>query len=179
VTDLDTAAGQPGPAPSMGIDPYERNWMRLSIALLVVFLATITVAGFAMGFQLSGVEQEVDPRTVLDTEPWATPGLREISPGHYEAYVVAQAWAFVPRELEVPVGSTVDIYVTSPDLQHGLKITDTNVNLQVVPGQVSKLSYTFEQVGEFPYICHEYCGQGHAAMFGVVNVVSSDGGTGQ
>ena len=133
-----------------------------------------------MGFQVSGVEQQVDPRNVLDSPPWSEPGLREISPGHYEAYVVAQAWAFVPRELEVPVGSTVDIYVTSPDLQHGFKITDTNVNMQVVPGQVSKLTYTFDTVGEFPYLCHEYCGQGHAAMFGVVNVVEAeaDGGEG-
>ena len=158
-------------APKLHVDRWERNWMVLSVVLLVGFLATVTVAGFAMGFQVNGVEQEVDPRTVLDSEPWASPGLREISPGYYEAYVVAQTWAFVPREIEVPVGSTVDIYVTSPDLQHGLKITDTNVNVQVVPGQVSKLTYTFDTVGEFPYICHEYCGQGHAAMFGVVNVV--------
>ena len=42
----------------------------------------------------------------------------------------------------------------------------------VVPGQVSKLTYTFDEVGEFPYICHEYCGTGHAAMFGTVKVVS-------
>ncbi len=162
------------PEIGMGIDPYERNWMRLSVVLLVTFLATVTVAGFAMGFQVNGVEQQVDPRTVLDAPPWSEPGLREIAPGHYEAYVVAQAWAFVPRELEVPVGSTVDIYVTSPDLQHGFKITDTNVNVQVVPGQVSKLTYTFDTVGEFPYLCHEYCGRGHADMFGVVNVVEPD-----
>jgi cytochrome c oxidase subunit 2 len=158
----------------MGIDPFERNWMRLSVALLVVFLVTVTVAGFAMGFQVNGAEQEVDPRTVLDGDPWANPGLREISPGKYEAYIVAQTWAFVPREIEVPRGSTVDIYITSPDLQHGFKITDTNVNLMVVPGQVSKVTYTFDEVGEFPYICHEYCGRGHAAMFGVVNVVEGD-----
>jgi heme/copper-type cytochrome/quinol oxidase subunit 2 len=37
---------------------------------------------------------------------------------------------------------------------------------------VSKLSFTFDEVGEFPYICTEYCGQGHAAMFGTVKVVS-------
>jgi len=37
---------------------------------------------------------------------------------------------------------------------------------------VSKLSFTFDEEGEFPYICHEYCGQGHAAMFGTVKVLS-------
>jgi cytochrome c oxidase subunit 2 len=158
---------------SMGIDPYERNWMRLSVVLLFVFFATVSVAGFAMGFQLNGAESEVDPRTVLDTEPWASPGLRQISDDQFEAFVVSKTWAFEPRELEVPVGATIDIYVTSPDLQHGFKVTDTNINMMVVPGQVSKVTYTFEEVGEFPYICHEYCGRGHAAMFGVVNVVSA------
>lgn len=157
---------------TMGIDPYERNWMRLSVLLLVVFFATVSVAGFAMGFQVTGEDSEVDPGTVLDTAPWSEPGLRQIGDNEYEAYVVAQTWAFVPRELEIPVGSTVTIYVTSPDLQHGFKITDTNVNTMVIPGQVSKMTYTFDEVGEFPYICHEYCGSGHITMYGVVNVVS-------
>jgi cytochrome c oxidase subunit 2 len=156
---------------SMGIDPYERGWMILSVGLLAAFLVTVTIAGFFMGFQVSGADQEVDPRTVLDEEPWSNPGLRKISDGKYEAWVIAQTWAFVPRELEVPVGSEVKIHVTSPDLQHGLKITDTNVNVMIVPGQVSTVTYTFDEVGEFPYLCHEYCGTGHVAMWGVVNVV--------
>ena len=160
---------------TMGIDPFERNWMRFSVALLVVFFATVSVAGLAMGFQVNGADAEVDPRTVLDDDPWAEPGLREIAPGEYQAYVVAQAWSFVPRELEVPVGSEVTIFVTSPDLQHGFKITDTNVNMMVLPGQVSKVTYTFDEVGAFPYICHEYCGDGHANMYGVVNVVADAG----
>jgi cytochrome c oxidase subunit 2 len=156
----------------MGVDPWERNWMKFSIALLVVFAVAITVAGFSAGFQLPGAEGEVDPRTVTDEGPWAEPGVTELGDGKFEAYVLAQAWNFAPREIVLPVGAEVDIYVTSPDLQHGFKITDTNVNMQVVPGQVSKLTYTFDEVGEFPYICHEYCGQGHAAMFGTVRVVS-------
>ena len=169
--DHEVGATDPDEHLTMGIDPFEKNWMRVSALLLVIFFATVSIAGFAAGFQVSGEDTEVDPRTVLDSEPWATPGLRKIGDGRYEAYVVAQTWAFVPRELEVPVGSEVTIYVTSPDLQHGFKITDTNVNMQVVPGQVSKLEYTFDEIGEFPYICHEYCGRGHVAMWGVVNVV--------
>jgi cytochrome c oxidase subunit 2 len=157
---------------TMGIDPWERNWMRISALLLVVFAGAITVAGFAAGFQLPGEESEIDPRIAATEGPWAEPGLRELGDGRYEAYVLAQAWSFAPRELVVPVGAEVDIYVTSPDLQHGFKITDTNVNMQIVPGQVSKLSYTFEEIGEFPYICTEYCGQAHAAMWGTVRVVS-------
>ncbi len=172
MSDVDTPESPSDDQLTMGIDPFEKNWMRISAVLLIVFFATVSIAGFSMGFQVTGEDSEVDPRTVLDSPPWSEPGLRQIGENEYEAYVVAQTWNFLPRELEVPVGSTVTIYVTSPDLQHGFKVTDTNINTMVVPGQVSKLTYTFDEVGEFPYICHEYCGSGHAAMFGVVNVVS-------
>jgi len=158
---------------TMGIDPYERNWMRASVLLLVFFFGTVCIAGFAMGIQVIGADQEVDPRIVTESGPWAEPGVREIRPGEYEAYVIAQTWSFVPREIEVPVGSEVTIYVTSPDLQHGFKVTDTNINMMVVPGQVSKVTFTFDDVGEFPYICHEYCGRGHANMSGVVRVTDN------
>lgn len=172
-SDVSTTVDPPGDEPQldMGIDPFERNWIRLSILLLVVFFATVSISGFALGFQVSGEDAEVDPRTVLDSPPWSEPGVREIAPGEYEAYVVAKTWLFEPTTIEIPVGSTVTIYVTSPDLQHGFKITDTNVNMQVVPGQVSKLQYTFDEVGDYPYICTEYCGRGHAAMFGTISVV--------
>jgi cytochrome c oxidase subunit 2 len=170
--DGQTPAEKPGDVLVMGTDPYERNWMRFSVVLLIAFFATISVAGFAMGIQVSGGDAEVDPRVVTDSGPWADPGIREIADGEYEAWVIAQTWAFVPREITIPVGAKVKIHVTSPDLQHGFKITDTNVNMQIVPGQVSTMSYTFDTIGEFPYICHEYCGRGHAAMFGVVKVVS-------
>jgi len=163
----------PEEEPSFVIDAYERRWMQVSAALLVGFLAVVTISGFMMGIQVSGAEQEVDPSTFTDAEPWSSPGLREVEPGYYKAYVIARTWSFEPAKLEVPVGSKVDIYVTSPDLQHGFKITDTNVNMQIVPGQVSKLTYTFDTVGTFPYICHEYCGKGHAGMVGKVEVVNA------
>jgi cytochrome c oxidase subunit II len=161
---------------TMGVDPFERNWMLFSIALLVVFFTLVTIAGFALGFQVPGVETEVDPATVADSGPFASPGLRQIADGEYEAHVVARTFSYDPREIEVPVGSKVTIYVTSVDVQHGFKIQDTNINMQIVPGQVSKLTYTFDRVGEFPYICTEYCGIAHAAMYGVVKVVQPGAG---
>ena len=152
--------------PSFHADPYERNWMVFSVVLLVAFAATVALAGFALGFQVPGNETRVDPNTVADSPPWSEPGLRDLGNGEYEVYMLAQQYLFQPREIRVPVGSTVTFYVTSVDVQHGLKLRDTNINLQIVPGQVSRLTAEFDEVGEFPYICHEYCGIAHAAMFG-------------
>ncbi len=157
---------------SMHIDPYEKTWIGVSLALIVIFAIAIAVAGFALGIQVPSPEQRVDPRTVATdpNSPWSNPGLRELSPGKYEAYVLAQTWQFLPREITVPAGSTVTFYVTSKDVQHGFKIQNTNINMQIVPGQVSKLTVTFDEPGQYDYICTEYCGAAHAAMFGSITV---------
>lgn len=156
---------------SMHIDPYEKNWIRLSIGLLVVFATAVTIAGFAFGFQVPSPEGRVDPRTVATEGPWADPGLRELTPGQkYEVYILAQTWSFLPNQITVPVGAEVTFYVTSKDVQHGFKLQDTNINMQIVPGQVSKLTTTFDEPGVHNFICTEYCGAAHAIMYGTLTV---------
>ncbi len=157
---------------SLHVDPYEKRWIVFSILLLSVFTAAVAIAAFALGIQVPSPEQRVDPRTVAidPNSPWSNPGLREIAPGRYEAYILAQTWQFLPREIKVPVGSRVTFYVTSKDVQHTFKIQDTNINVQIVPGQVSKLTVTFKKPGTYPVICSEYCGVGHAGMFGQIVV---------
>lgn len=160
----------------IGADPYERRWMVISLVLLIAFMVTVTIAGFALGFQVPGNESRVDPRTVADSPPWSEPGLRDLGNGEYTAYVIARQYLYEPRNITVPVGSSVTFYVTSVDVQHGFKLQDTNVNMQVVPGEVSKLTVEFDEPGEFNYICNEFCGIGHAAMFGSVVVEGETGG---
>ena len=157
------------------IDSYERNWMIISFVLLVLFATAVSVAAFGMGIQVPAPEQRVDPRTVASdpNSPWANPGLREVSPGVYDAYILARAipnWEYLPKELTIPVGSSVTFYVTSPDVQHGFKIQNTNANFMVLPGQVSKLTITFNEAGTYNFICTEFCGSGHGVMYGAVIV---------
>jgi cytochrome c oxidase subunit 2 len=49
---------------------------------------------------------------------------------------------------------------------HGFKIENTNVNVMLLPGQVSKVTAHFDKPGTYVFICHEYCGIGHQAMSG-------------
>jgi cytochrome c oxidase subunit 2 len=159
----------------MHIDAYERNWIIFSLVLIALFAVAVSFAAFGLGIQVPAPEQRVDPNTVATdpNSPWSNPGLREIGPKKYDAYILAHAipnWEYLPKELTVPVGSTVTFYVTSADVQHGFKIQDTNVNLQIVPGQVSKLSTTFTKPGTYNFICTEYCGSGHGIMYGVITV---------
>lgn len=151
---------------SLHIDPFERTWILVSIGILVIFAVAVTIAGFSMGFQVPAPVARVNPQTVATEGEFANPGLRELAPGKYEVYIMAQTWQFNPKEIRVPVGSEVTFFVTSKDVQHGFKLNDTNVNMQIVPGQVSSLSATFDKAGTFNYVCTEYCGAAHAIMFG-------------
>jgi hypothetical protein len=119
----DTLTPPEGDAPEddleMGMDPWETNWIRFSVLLVVALLAAVTVAGFAAGFQLPGDEGQVDPRSLTESPPWDAPGVYEIGEGQFEAYIIGQTWSFAPAEIVLPVGAEVDMYITSPDLQHG------------------------------------------------------------
>jgi cytochrome c oxidase subunit 2 len=155
---------------SLHIDPYEKNWMRLTVVLLVVFAAAVTIAGFALGIQVPSPEERVNPNTVASEGPFSEPGLREYPDGSYDLYIVSQMFSFVPNEVTIPAGSEVTFYVTAVDVQHGFKIQNTNVNMQIVPGQVSKLTVTFDEPGSYDFICTEYCGSAHAQMYGTLTV---------
>ncbi len=153
----------------MHVHRYERAWGYFSIGLVFVFFLAILTAALAGGIQVPSPVGQVNPADLSQTD-FAKPGLRELSPGHYEAYLVAQAWTWNPSEIHIPAGSELTIYVTSGDVQHGFKVEGTNINAMVVPGQVTKVERTFETPGEYLIVCHEYCGSNHHLMSGKIVV---------
>ncbi len=154
------------------VNTYEKWWIWLSVAMLAVFAVAIAISGFVWGFKVPSPEARIDPNTVAKVGNFANPGIRQLAPGKYEAYVRAESnpWKFRPDVMNVPVNSTVTFYVTSADVQHGFKIEGTNANLQILPGQVSKVTVTFTTKGQYHFICDEYCGVGHQNMFGTLTV---------
>jgi cytochrome c oxidase subunit 2 len=145
---------------------YEKSFLGLGIALLVACLIALLYASLAMGIQVPGREGLVDPETVESTPPFDEPGLRQVGPDEYEAVVMGYAWGFNPTEIRVPVGATVTFTSTSRDVIHGFNVEGTRVNMMLVPGQISRTTYTFDEPGEHLIICHEYCGLGHHRMYG-------------
>jgi cytochrome c oxidase subunit 2 len=110
------------------------------------------------------------PSRVAQTAPFDAPGVKEIAPGRYEVVLTSQIWTFAPNEIRVPVGSTVTFVATSRDVVHGLFIPRAHVNVMLLPGQIARVTKRFEQVGEYPMLCHEYCGIAHHTMWGKVIV---------
>lgn len=153
----------------MHVHRYEQAWFYFSIGLVFVFFLAILTATLAGGVQVPSPVGQVNPADLSGTD-FATPGLRELSPGNYEAYLVAQVWSWNPNEIRIPAGSKLTLYLTSGDVQHGFKVEGTNLNAMVVPGQVTKVSHTFTTPGEHLIICHEYCGSNHHLMSGKIIV---------
>jgi len=83
---------------------------------------------------------------------------------NYEIHYVARMWAFEPSVVRVPTGSTLDLYVVTKDVTHGLQIVGTNVNLMVVPGAIANGRVHFEKPGTYLIVCHEFCGAAHQNM---------------
>lgn len=155
----------------MEVNRYERIWMAVSIAALVVMMVAIALAGFGAGMQLPGAVGTVDPRTVASTAPFNEPGVYEVAPGKYQVIMLAFTWAFNPKEITVPVGAEVTFKITSRDVTHGVYMEGTNINIMILPGQISEVTHVFDKPGTYFYACHEYCGVGHQAMAGTITVV--------
>jgi cytochrome c oxidase subunit 2 len=169
----------------MHIDRREKMIILATVIMVVVFALALAVSSIAYGIQVPLPEMRVNPQIVLTPGSYA-PGetashfsdpeeerFFELPPdgsNNYAAYIVARAWSYSPREIRVPAGSTVSFYLTSVDVQHGFKVQGTNINMMILPGQVSTLKATFDEPGEFFYICHEYCGINHHIMWGKVIV---------
>ncbi len=149
---------------------YELAWILPSIAIPVGMLVALLVSAFGHGIHLPGNEGRVEPTQVGQTAPFDRPGLVELGPGRYEVHLVAQIWAFAPREIRVPAGSTVTFVGTSRDVVHGFLIHGVNINVMLLPGQVTRATAHFERPGEYLFLCHEYCGIAHHVMSGKVIV---------
>jgi cytochrome c oxidase subunit 2 len=166
VTEVETT---PEGRPRLEIDPWERVWMIISLGVLGVFVVAFLVA--AVGFHLPGASGRVDPRTVTASGPFADPGIEQVGDDEFVVHMVSRQFTFEPGTITVPRGAEVTFRVTSVDVEHSLRVAGTNVNIMATPGQIGVVTTTFDEVGEFPYICSEFCGLGHAGMFGTLRVV--------
>lgn len=148
----------------------ERRWIQFSIGLLVVFAIAIAISSVSLGIRLPGVESRALEAAEAAGFPPDEPWIRELAPLRYEVNLFANAFFYEPDNIEIPVGSTVTFLVHSNDVIHGFKIAGTNVTMMAIPGQIGRVSHTFDSPGEYLIICNEYCGVGHHAMSGKIIV---------
>jgi cytochrome c oxidase subunit 2 len=138
-------------------------WISVAFALTLFSLAALAINLFHVGL----------PTCLTDIKPFQKGELIAQSPTRYELHYVARMWEFDPEEVIVPAGSTVDVYVSTPDVAHGLILLGTDLNLMAVPGVVNYARVKFDQPRTYQLLCHEYCGTGHERMAAHVRVIDA------
>jgi cytochrome c oxidase subunit 2 len=149
---------------------YELAWILPSIAIPVGMLSALLVTAFGAGIHVPSNAGRVDVATLGQTPPFDRLGLVEVAPLRYEVRLIARIWTFGTPEIRVPAGSTITFLATSRDVAHGLFIPKANVNVMLLPGQLSRVTARFTEPGEYTMMCHEYCGVAHHTMAGVIIV---------
>ena len=76
----------------------------------------------------------------------------------------AKKWQFYPNIITVKKGQKVKIIINNTDATHGINLPEFNVS-----GNDS-IEFTAYKTGTFPFLCNNFCGDGHAAMLGKVIV---------
>jgi len=92
--------------------------------------------------------------------------------------IIGKQWYWEISDTTAKVNEPVVFHVGSGDVNHGLGIYDKDLRLltqvQAMPNYINKLSYTFEEEGEYKLMCMEYCGLVHHSMISTFTV--TDGG---
>jgi cytochrome c oxidase subunit II len=151
----------------------EKRWIVIMTTMLLVMMAIIVVTGITGALHPSSNVELIDPTTLHLRGEFVESNLgTAVEPdGSVTVRVIAQQYEFVPRCLQVPVGTPVKFRITSADAVHGFLLPDTKVNTMVVPGFVAEMRTRFAKEGEYAMPCHEFCGLGHHAMWAHVRVV--------
>ena len=150
---------------------YEKIWLAIGTGSLIAFLLVTGILAVSMGLHPpDGMKKTIEPEKVETTEPFNNPGLEKIGENEYNATIVSFVFGYNPNTITVPKGATVHFKITSKDVVHGFHIPGTPTNLMLTPGHITEYTQTFNKPGEYLFLCHEYCGIGHQAMFGKVIV---------
>ena len=140
----------------MKIEKTEKGIIITTMLLMGLFVFSLL---YAKGKYDSDV-----PECLPYDKAYTEPKVNKLDSLTYEVYFVASMWQFQPSEVYIPVGSEVDMYLTSRDVVHGFNISDKNVNMMAIYGALNKVRVKFDKPGIYDIVCHEYCGIGHQNM---------------
>jgi len=89
--------------------------------------------------------------------------------------VVAKRFAFEPAEIQVTVGERVRLVLRTADGLHGIELKKFKIAKEIPRGNKAvTVEFTADEAGRFPFLCSEYCGDGHDDMKGMLVVLARD-----
>jgi cytochrome c oxidase subunit 2 len=87
-----------------------------------------------------------------------------------EFELTAHDFAFEPALISVDAGDHVVLHITSADSEHGISIPGFDVSAKLPENQVTTVEFDATKQGLFEFRCNVFCGSGHDAMAGAIEV---------
>lgn len=86
--------------------------------------------------------------------------------------VVAERFLFVPSEITVEAGTTLEIRLTSEDTDHGFRIVGSDIDIAIPKRGRGEAVAIFNATtaGDYTFECSRMCGAGHSFMRGRIRV---------
>lgn len=84
--------------------------------------------------------------------------------------VTAKRFTFSPQEIIVKKNQPVVLEFTALDFVHGFNVPSLKLRADLLPGQITRVRFTPESAGEYPFLCDNFCGAGHEEMHGRIVV---------
>ena len=160
----------------MHIDPLEKKWAGISLGMAGLFVLIILGSALFHGIHAPSNVETIDSARLHLSEEFAEDNLgAQTNPdGSITVRMVAGRYGFYPKTLTLPAKTNITFRWVSLDVIHGVHIPMTNMSTMIVPGYVAQITTALHHTGEYPLLCNEYCGMGHAHMWSNISVVSKE-----
>jgi len=88
---------------------------------------------------------------------------------------MAESGGWTPSTIRAKVGVPLHLRLTSDDVMHSFAIGQSDtLAVDVLPGQMTDVTLTFDQPGTYTYYCTRWCGPNHWRMRGTIEVTGGD-----
>lgn len=158
----------------MHIDKLEKNWIGIALGIIGVLVTAQLASALFHGIHAPSNVETIDSAKLHLSAEFAEDklGVQRHPDGHITVRMVAGRYGFVPKELTIPADTPITFRWVSLDVIHGVHMPMTNMSTMIVPGYVAQVETVLHHAGDYPLLCNEYCGMGHAHMWSNVKVVS-------
>jgi mono/diheme cytochrome c family protein/plastocyanin len=88
---------------------------------------------------------------------------------------MAESGGWSPSTIQARAGVPIFLRLTSDDVIHSFAIGQSDTpTVDVLPGQMTEVTLTFDQPGTYTYYCTRWCGPNHWRMRGTIEVSGED-----
>ena len=122
----------------------------------------------AVGPPQGQADQVVEVEVVAQKYFWTFNYPEETVNGNESRYVSSQGTLVIPKN------KTVYLHITSLDWMHSFHVPKLALKQDAFPQKYNTIRTEAYKTGTYQLYCAEYCGVGHSAMLGKVQVVSQD-----